>query len=119
MQKIAILVLLLVFVMGASAAFGESIFQKIGDNVSKIGEPGRVLATKPVAETGGKNTAFQKVSQGIGNLLAPSTVPAAQKTPFQYARANVDKWDNTLGSGKTLSLRTNPAELMRRRGIKK
>lgn len=64
---------------------------------------------------------FQKSYKSMSEIGEASSGKDADAwtTVFQKATNNIGTWDDKVGNTKSSSLRNDPAELMRRRGIKK
>ena len=93
MKKITVLAMIICFFISimpvflGSVAYGETVFQTLGNSISKMGKQD------------------------------PERRQTEWTTIFQKATRNISTWDNNASATKSLSLRGNKAELMRRRGL--
>ena len=94
MKRFVILVVIICFFVSvipmftdSGKAYGETMFQKLSDNIAQMGKDN------------------------------PRTKQTAWTSIFGKAKRNISTWNTGSSQAKPLSLRDNPAELMRRRGL--
>ena len=114
MKYILSLIVIISLLIGATSAFAEAkgLFQEMSDNITQIGKPSGAGAVGV-----SKSSVFQRVAEDVEGIGEKSSVPA-KYTVLQKVKDNIDTWDDSQEQVKTLSLRTNKAELARRRGLK-
>ena len=65
-----------------------------------------------------EGTLFQIIHDSLESELVPKGEPSREVTIFKTMQSKVEAWDDTAGNAKPLSLRDNPEEVARRRGVR-
>ena len=114
MKYVLSLIVIISLLMGATSAFAEAkgLFQEMSDNITQIGKPSGAGVVGV-----SKGSVFQRVAGDVEGIGKQGAVPG-KYTVLQKVKDNIDTWDDSRDQVKTLSLRTNKAELARRRGLK-
>lgn len=139
MKKVLILAIILFLCAmpafaGGGPSSGESVFQRISENISEIGASGTAPAapkkratrrapgdsifqkmgnsisgielTPAVSRKPGAKSFFQVSSECIATIGEPSSVPAAKNTIFQKLKDGFPRLDESSARAKQLSLRS-------------